>query len=151
MPPTITAADFLTAFRARRAYCRALLDLSAEQAALIAADEYSDLIALLTQKQQLLDALADAGRKPVDLWRAWQSERGQLTDSQRQECERTLAETESLLQELTQAEQSSTELLMSRRDATEQALGAVNRGGAAHAEYGSLSNAVRSRRLDVGT
>jgi len=151
MTTAVTAEEFLTAFRARRAYCRALLDLSAEQSALIAADEYSELIALLGHKQQLLDALLDVGRQPVDLWRAWATERDRLSAPLRQQCEETLAETESLLQELAAAEQSSTDLLTIRRDATEQALGTVNHGGAAHAAYGSLSDAAASRRLDVNS
>jgi hypothetical protein len=145
-PPT---TPFLTAFRTRRAYCHALLELADRQRALIAADETGDLLSLLTHKQQVLDALLDAGRQPVNVWQTWPTERERLPRPLRQECEQTLADTEDLLRQLMAAEEACAELLTSRRDACERALCAVNHGGAAQAAYGSPLSAVGSRRLDV--
>jgi hypothetical protein len=143
------ADRFLAAFRARRGYCQALLELSQRQQSLIAADDYADLVSLVAHKQQVLDALLEAGHEPAELWRAWRSERAALPDSLRQECDRTLADTEQLLQHLLSIDQSSIELLSRRRDAAERELCAVNQGDAAQSAYGAPLVAVAPRRLDV--
>jgi len=142
-------ADFLAAFRARRAHCRALLELTMEQRALIATDDYTQLLRLLSHKQQVLDALLSVGREPVDVWGAWRSERERVPQPLRAECERTLAETEELLSQLLAQEQTCTAYLADRRHATESALCALNHGSAAQAGYGGHER--RSRRLDVGS
>jgi hypothetical protein len=143
------ATDFLTAFRTRRECCRALLALSTEQQALIAADDYSGLLALLAHKQQVLDALLNDRGEPGELRRAWQSARDRFPARMRQECEQTLAETEDLLRQLLASEQAAADLLTARRDATEQALAAVHRGGEAQAAYDAPLSGDLSRRLDV--
>jgi hypothetical protein len=147
---TISGEEFLAAFRLRQAFCLALLDLSAEQSALIEADAYADLVGLLGEKQRVLDALLDAGRTPIDLWRAWPNERDRLPAPLRSECERLLADSEALLKQLMDAEQSSAERLAARRNATEAALAAVHHGGIALSAYGDQQLPFGSRRLDVG-
>lgn len=141
--------DFLAAFRARRECCRALLSLSAEQASLIATDDFSALLSLLEHKQHLLETLLESHAPHNELRHAWQTSRDHLPASVRQECEQTLAETESLLRQLLEHEQTATELLTARRNATEQALQAVRAGQAAHTAYDASPVSNRPRHLDV--
>jgi hypothetical protein len=147
-PPT-TANQYLAAFRSRRECCRALLDLSVRQQALVTAENHAGLVELLTHKQQVLDALLDAGRHPIDLWQTWRDDRDQLPGDLRQSCEAVLDDTEHLLQQLLTLEADSAAVLTRQRDETGRLLRDVNHGRQALAAYQSPSDAAASQRLDL--
>ncbi len=146
---TAAADRYLEAFRSRTACCRALLELSSQQQDYIAASDYAGLIELLTHKQQLLDVLSNDSRDGSDLWQAWRTERDHLPHADRRACEQVLDEADELLKQLMSLEQSSTDLLSSRREATQLALAEVNHGGLAMHGYQSPAEANVSRRLDL--
>lgn len=146
----IDSPPFFDLFRARRDGYRALCDLSRRQHALIAADEYTDLLSVLGTKQAILQRLEELNRRFPDLRRQWQSSRAALPEVQRTECEHLLAETETCLAELLEAEQASTEFLTSRRDATRRELQAIARGSQAHEAYRDHLAPVTHRHLDLG-
>ena len=146
----IAAAEFLTAFQSRRAVGRALLELSRRQAALIACDDYSELIEVLKSKQALLEHLGQLAREQSPLRTAWPVRRDFLPSADRARCEAVLSETESLLAELLAEEQSSSSLLSSRRDATGRELQSLTVGVHAQQAYQSRPQPVLSR-LDLNT
>ncbi len=123
MPPTqFTLDDYLKAFRARRACCRALVELSREQQRLIDVDNvdnYDELITILEMKQRLVDELTDAAGAA---WHAWKQNRAELPTAGQQVGDALLAETESLLLTLLDEEQLGVARLMARRATTEREL-----------------------------
>ncbi|HUQ71898.1 MAG TPA: flagellar export chaperone FlgN [Planctomycetaceae bacterium] len=150
MTTTVLSADrYLAAFRSRREYCRALLDLSVEQQALVTAEDYPGLVELLNHKQQLLDALLDAGREPAALWQAWRTERDHMPGDVRQACEVVLDDAEQLLQQLLALEAESTQRFSANREIAQQLLRDVNQGSQLLAAYQSPSDPAAFRRLDL--
>lgn len=142
-------SHYLAAFTSRREICRALHRLTELQQQFITDQDYDLLVDLLGHKQQLIDALNDASRNPAELWQSWRSDRDRLPGDMKQQCEFVLEETETLLRELLRLEESGTELLTTRRDATAQALRDVNQGGLARLAYQPSTDLPSSRRLDL--
>jgi len=144
--PTLTH-HYLQAFRERRAYCQALVDLSEQQSELIDTEVYTDLVDLLNHKQQLLDLLLATGS---NLWHDWKSDRNNLAQEDRDACNALLQETETLLQQLMLHEQQCTTHLSTRRDAVQTALRNVQQAGVALNGYAPSAEAQTFRRLDFG-
>lgn len=144
-----TAEQYLAAFRGRQAYCRALIELSSEQQALVTNEDYPGLVALLTHKQQLIDALLESGREPADLWQSWRQDRDHLPGDVRQACEAALDDAEQLLRQVLFLETDSTGRLQQKRDVTERLLREVNHGHQALAAYESPPDPSAFRRLDL--
>ncbi len=115
----MTNDDYLAAFRTRRECCRALLELSREQMALIETDDYAALIDLLQMKQRLVDELVGPSDAP---WKSWKTDRNALSPSTQAMGDALLEETEQLLQTLLAEEHLGTETLTTRRDASEREL-----------------------------
>lgn len=142
-------SDFLRVFCTRRDYCAALLELSREQQALIAADDYTQLLVLLGHKQGILGRMEEFNRRQPALWSRWREERGRLDPGDRAACESMLAETEAILATLYSQEQESTEDLARRRLATREELQNVSQGARAQSAYHDSPFALSSR-LDIG-
>lgn len=121
--PTLTADEYLAAFRQRRECCRALLELSREQQRLIDAADYSELIELLQVKQRLVDELVGPPSAP---WKSWKNDQSGLPATARTTGDSLLEETEQLLQSLLAEEQVGTNILIQRRDASERELSQMN-------------------------
>jgi len=144
-------AEYLAAFRERRALCAALLELSRSQADCIRDDDYTELLALLNQKQQLLDDVARAAREQGPAWSSWSDQRDRLPAAEREECERELVQIEELLALLLREEQSGTQLLKERQDVTLRELASVNQGGRVHQAYEGSSLVGGSHHFSVET
>ncbi len=142
--------EFLTAFQLRRAVCQALFAQASQQAELIAADEYGSLMEVLELKQNLLNHLGRLSTEQAPLRTAWLKDRDRLPAADRARCDSLLAETESLLAKLLEAEQSSTKLLTARRDATQSSLASLSVGVQAQHAYQTAERAVVSR-FDLNT
>jgi hypothetical protein len=145
MPST---RDFLTTFADRRQCFAELLELSKRQLGLVESDDYAQLLNLLGGKQRVLRRLEAIGRGRPQLWDEWRTERERLSSSDRRACERTLAETEALLEQLLEHERVSTESLTRRRDRTAQELRAVATGSRVNLAYGESLAPVTHRHLD---
>lgn len=141
----ITVEEFLAAFHLRQACCRALLDLSRRQAAAIAQDDYAELLEILNLKQSLVDHLGELAHTNAALQSAWPARRNALSAEDRKCCEAVLSETESLISCLLAEEQSSSSLLVSRRDAAHRELQSLSVGMQAQHAYQPRPEAVRSR------
>lgn len=137
--------DFQAAFQTRHACCQALLELSRQQGALIAAEDYDEFTTLLTSKQALIDYLGQLNGETLELQRTWPEKRDQLSSEERRRCEQLLADTEALLAELLEAEQFSSRQLVERRDQTTRELQSVAAGAQAQDAYALSSEPVLSR------
>jgi hypothetical protein len=111
---TDTARQYLTDFRTRREYCRALVELVRQQQPLLATENYDGLLELLQQKQQLVEALL--AETPTT--QRWRQDRSQLAADERQACEAVLSEAAALLQSLMTSEQADVQDLQRRRETT---------------------------------
>lgn len=141
--------DFVSAFRTRREFCRALLEVSRQQAALIASDDYAELLDVLGHKQRLLDGMRQHTQQTAAVWSQWRQARDGLPEKPRSTCEQLLAETEAILAELVAHEKDSTDLLTTRREATQRELLAVSRGAHAHEAYRDHLAPMTHRHLNI--
>jgi hypothetical protein len=146
---TTLPGDFLGAFRARRDYCAALLELSRGQAALIAGGDYEGLLSHLGQKQRLIDRMLSLSNGTAELWPRWRAARDGLDPELRGACEAVLKETEEFLAVLLAIDQSSAQELLRQREATQVELSAA--AGARQAETGYDAASATSRYLDLGS
>lgn len=146
MPP---AFDFLKTFGDRHACFAELLELSKRQVDLVEADDYTQLLGLLSGKQQIIGRLEAIGKLQPRLWDDWRAERESLGSAARQACEQTLAKTEALLARLLEHERVSTETLARRRDHTAEQLRTVTTGSRVNQAYRDSLAPVTHRHLDT--
>ena len=147
--PVISDAEIQEHLRARREFCEVLLELSRRQRALIAERDYSELIAVIARKQRVLGRLDALKENQPTIVAEWTNRRDRLPADIRSTCETHLRQTESLLVELLEEEQSSTDELARSRDETHRQLVEISSGRRAHRAYGSQSAAPSHRYLDV--
>lgn len=134
----------------RRRHCRALLELCRRQNGVIHAQEYSELMTILAQKQRILGRLDETSHRHSDLAREWKHLRETGQTDLREECEGLIAETEAILAELLQMEKEGTEQLCERRDATRRELQNIAQGARVNEVYRDNLAPVSHRHLDVG-
>lgn len=143
--------EYLAAFRERRAVCAALLELSRAQAECIRKDDFTELLDLLQQKQQLLDDVARAARDQGLAWSSWSDQRDRLRAADRSECERELALVENLLAELLREEQAGAQLLTTRQVVTQRELAAVNQEVRVREAYDGSTVGGGARHFSIDT
>lgn len=143
------ALDFITTFKDRRQCFADLLQISRSQLGLVETDDYSQLLRLLGGKQQIINRLEAISIREPQLWDKWRRERERIAPGARQDCEQTLAETESLLAELLEHERIATETLAHRRDQTARQLAAVAGGSRVNQAYRDCLAPVTHRHLDL--
>lgn len=148
--PLLDQSNILPVLNARRQHCRNLLDLSRRQRTLIDDSDYSQLLSILGQKQRLLGRLDELNKEHPDLKTRWKQIRDTGDAEWRDDCEHILAETESLLAELIEEEQHSTDHLTRKRDATQKELQAVSQGSRVHDAYRESLAPATHRHLDIG-
>ncbi len=146
MPPL---PEFLQTFADRRQCFVDLLEFSKRQMELVESDDYAQLLGLLGGKQRIIGRLETIGKGRPRLWEEWRAVRDRLSPPERQACERTLAETETLLAQLLEHERASTECLTRRRDQTARELRAVATGSRVNQAYGDSFTPVTHRHLDL--
>jgi hypothetical protein len=147
--PILDQSNMLTVLNARRQHCRSLLDLSRRQRSLIDASDYSQLLSILGQKQRLLGRLDELNKEHPDLKSRWKQIRDAGDPDWRDDCEHVLAETESILAELIEEEEQSTDYLTRKRDATQKELHAVTEGSRVHDAYRDSLAPATHRHLDI--
>lgn len=150
MTSHISIADFFAAFHQRQACCLALLELSRQQSDLIGQDDYAALIEILQNKQSLIEHLSQLSYDQTLLRAAWPTQRETFSFEDRERCDTVLAETESLLAALLREERSSSNLLVTRRDAAQHELQSLSAGRQARHAYQSRPQPVLSR-FDLNT
>jgi hypothetical protein len=147
--PVMNNTDYLETFESRRQCFRELLELSRCQPGLVAEGSYVQLVALLGSKQRLLARLDDSGESHPHFLDAWRRDRERIPHEVRAQCERILAESETLLAQLIEAEHHSTELLTRKRDATRRQISEISQAGKVNLAYGESLAPVTHRHLNV--
>lgn len=142
--------NFSRIFTAHRECCRQMLELSRRQIRLIEEDDYTQLLTLLGKKQKLLTRLEEFSKHRPQIRELWKSTRDSLDVESRRQCEELLDDTEALLADLTQQEQSSTDRLEKRRCSVQQELSNISAGGRVNEAYRETLAPATHRRLDVG-
>lgn len=114
--------DLQSVLTTRREYCRVLVDLARQQGAFIAADDYSGLLKLIAQKQQVIELMHELAAPFGKLPDYWNQVKSTLPPATRTACQAALASAESYLAEALQIEQTSLSTLAAARDETSREL-----------------------------
>jgi hypothetical protein len=141
--------DFLRTFADRRQCFADLLEFSKRQLGLVESDDYAQLLGLLGGKQRIIGRLETIGKARPRLWDEWRAVRDRLSALERQACEQTLAESESLLVQILEHERASTDRLTRRRDETAYELRGVATGSRVNQAYGDSFAHATHRHLDM--
>jgi hypothetical protein len=141
--------DYPKLFAVRLEYSKALLKLSLRQQELIQEEDYTSLLDVLGQKQRLLGQLDQYTSQLPRLWEKWQADRAQLPGELRETCETILQESEAVLAQLLQNEDTSTKSMVVRRDQTRQQLQSLNQGGKVGEAYRDSLAPVTHRHLNI--
>lgn len=126
-----------------------LLQLSRQQQTLIAGEDYTRLLVVLSQKQRLIGRLEELGVRQPELRECWLAVRDTISAEERGSCERTLADTEVLMKQFLELEGQSTATLQEQRDTTRDRLQAMTQGGHLHDAYRDSLAPDTHRYLDV--
>ncbi len=135
--------------RQRRDLCRDLLAFSQRQDELISAADYSGLLTLLGEKQDVLERFARLKRDHHAVWNDWRSVRDGLDESTRACCESLLSETESDLATLLAREDASTKRLSAKRDSTRLELVDLDDGSRVNVAYRDALAPSTHRHLNL--
>lgn len=114
--------DLLSVLRRRREFARAMLELSRKQRELISQRQFSELVQLIAQKQQVLEHLTELGQAFGGIVAHWKSVRDQMDSALRAEHQQVIDETEALLAQIMEIEQQGTTELAQHRDETRKKL-----------------------------
>ena len=142
--------DFLRIFAAHRECCRRLLELSRDQDRLIVEDDYTQLLVVLGKKQKVLNQMEEFGKHRTQIQSLWKSQRDELDDDTRRQCEGLLSDTEADIAELVRQEKHSCSQLEKRRVATQRDIHNLDQGERVGEAYRDSLAPVTHRRLDVG-
>ena len=144
-----TSSDFLTVFQSRRDHCQALLELSRTQQELIRSDDFTGLLVVLGRKQLILGRLDEMKTRHREMFARWNTVREAFDTETRIDCDHVLAETEAVLAELIQEEDSSTQHIIRRRDEAHGELLALTDGSRVNHAYRDALAPATHRHLDV--
>ncbi len=141
----------LQAFRTRRNYYATLLQLSKNQQMYIETEDYTQLLALLGEKQQVLSRLEELHTEQPQLTAQWKACREVIDAATLSDAEHLLAEMETILTELKQKETTSTDTLLTQKAITEQEIQEVISGEQTHDAYRDQLGTVTSRYINLET
>ncbi len=144
------ASFFIELMDKRSGYCATLLELSLQQDMYIETDNYTALVEVLGQKQQVLGKMDAMNREHPSLKQEWLDHRDAVSADDRVRCDKVLSEIEKILEKLMQHEEEATENLMKRRDETQQKLNDISKGVKVNEVYRDELMPSTHRHLDVG-
>lgn len=126
---------------------QALKKLSIDQAQLIEQENYADLIALLTHKQQLLDSMAEHRQAYRDVWELIRTQGQSLPAAAQELFSSRIREITTLTEELLAVESKASTALSSRKNEVQAALSAASSAQAAASAYDSANFAENRARV----
>ncbi|MCA9293653.1 MAG: flagellar export chaperone FlgN [Phycisphaerales bacterium] len=126
---------------------RQLAALSTRQQALIAQDQTDGLMALLTDRQRVIDQISEVNREVEPFATQWTSLVGQLEAEPRQRLGLLLEELDQLVAEITSRDEQDRKVLESRRAEASDALDDVSRKRAALGAYGGPRPGVQTTHV----
>lgn len=137
----------LQALELWKSYMQALKTLSADQAQLIEQENYADLIALLTHKQQLLDSMAEHRKAYRDVWELIRTQGQSLPATAQELFSSRIREITTLTEELLAVESRASTALSARKNEVQAALSAASSAQAAASAYDSANFAENRARV----
>jgi hypothetical protein len=142
-------AEVLALLKEQCDLCRQISSFAQTQRSLITGDEPERLLALMAQRQTVLDRLTQVGQQLKPIQRNWMTFRGELPAAQAREADDLIREVNRLLAGILQMDEADARLLSARKDSTAQQLQQVGRGRMAGAAYAaSGASAAPMTRVD---
>ena len=145
----LASQQFQTYFEQRRDAFRELLRLSERQRACIAEGDYSQLLAVLNDKQNILNRVSHANSQHNQIVERWHADRDSILSNERTRCDELLAESDTLVTRLMETDQRSTCELQKRRDDAHQQLQRISHGSATQKAYSHEGPTETHRFLDI--
>jgi len=121
-----------------------LNQLAQTQRALITSDEPERLLAVLSERQQLIDRLESTAMKLRPYQANWHEFRKHLDADQGQTVDHLIDEVNAILSEILRRDEADGELLSARKGSTAQAMSEIRTAKQAGAAYAATGDAQKS-------
>lgn len=118
------------------ALCRELDGLSESQGGAVRSGDTDALLAILSQRQSLIDELGHLNEEIEPFRRRWEAYVGRLPSAERATLEAMVAELSSLIERIGERDGADTAALEGQREALAAEISGVRRGRGAVAAYG---------------
>ncbi len=139
--------DYEALFQQRRAYLQSLASLACDQQDALEAEDYTQLLELLTYKQTILGRFEEFSQEHPELVSRWHDDRNRLKRDVRERCEVLLEDMELALRELIESEESTSHQLNNRKFGLQNQMEQITVGSRAHSAY--HDEPVSRSRLDL--
>ncbi len=123
-----------------------LEQLSGRQRGLIAAEDQQQLLALLAERQKLVDELGVLNQGLIPLQKYWRAKRETVAPSLRAEADQLVGRAGEILQRILGADEEDARILTARKAQTAKQVTALAQGRQAFEAYGA-GGRPRQRRL----
>lgn len=133
----------------QRSFYGRLRLLADRQRALVVQDDPQPLLALLAERQRLVDGLVSLNERLAPFRSDWTTVYGGLDEPMRRHVAELLEEANAALGSILQSDGQDTAALTARRQGMMQQLAMVDAGARASAAYASAGAAVRSSLADA--
>lgn len=133
---TSGAEGLLKLLRDQLALYRRLEQMSRGQRALVAQEDPQPLLALLSERQKVVDELVDLSRELAPIQKVFRDEPGMLGAEQRAAAESLHQQTGETLQNILDSDEEDGRLLAARKIQTAKRVQALVTSGQANAAYG---------------
>lgn len=144
--PSEEKSAVLNMLREQASLYARLEDYARRQRHLVVGEDTSLLLAVLADRQRLSAELAELGTTLAPVRRNWESFRGELSERERGEADRLVAETAACLRRVIESDEQDARLLSARRALTARELQTTHAGGSAIAAYRPMAAAGTARR-----
>ena len=136
----LTVDVFLALLAEQRGLYERLLAMGGTQRSLITSDEPERLLALLGDRQKLVDRMEILGRKMRPYQQAWPSFRARMAGADAERADRLVAEVNALLQQILEADKADAQLLAARKGAVANVVSKVQAGKRVRAAYADAAH-----------
>jgi len=134
--PSAIGPELLKLLKQQRECYEQLQHLAQQQRALIKAEDSEALLALLGQRQRIVETIGKVHRQLAPYQQDWERVREQLDDECRREIEQLLGELQEMLNLLLTHDQEDCQELFSRKQQVAGKITAASKGRAATQAYG---------------
>ncbi len=147
--PTVVAeiSEVLSLMRTQATLYERLDTLTANQRSLIAADDTSTLLAHLSQRKKVVDALSQIAGRLAPVRHDWPAVRRRFSEGEGAEADRLIADVEKRLRRMIQRDEEDVRVLSARKQAVSQTLRAAHATGQALTAYRAPVLATRGRNI----
>lgn len=139
---SLNPGELITLLEQQRDHYRRLRELSDRQRSTIAGDRPERLLQILSERQELVAALARLNDRLAPFRRQWDDVYAALPDERRQQASALLHEINGLLRGILRADQEDGALLAARKQAVATDLAAASGGHTANAAYARQAGAA---------